>query len=108
MRVWDVVLTIVFLVLDVALAAIMSVFGFFLAFASDSCAVRDCSSELIAMGMMVGIGLPWIVLIVVLVIAIIALVRRRLAFWIPLVGGLFIIGSLVLGWIIAAAGVPTS
>ena len=101
-------LTIVFLVANVVLAAIMSLLGFFLAFASDSCGVRDCSTELIATGMMVAIGLPWLVLIVVTVIAIVVLVRRRLAFWIPLVGGALIIGSLVLGWMIAAAGVPTS
>lgn len=51
---------------------------------------------------------PWLVLIVFTVISIVVLVRRRLAFWIPLLGGALIIGSLVLGWTIAAAGVPTS
>ena len=105
-RTWDVVLTIVLLVLDLALAAIVSFMGLFLAMASDSCGVRDCSTDLIATGMMVAIGLPWVVLVAVVVIAIVLLVMRRLAFWVAIVGGALIIGSLILGWGIAAAGVP--
>jgi hypothetical protein len=76
--------------------------------ASDSCGVRECDTELIATGMMVAVGLPWVVLVAVVAVAVVVLVRRRLAFWVPLVGGVLIVGSLVLGWIIAAAGVPSS
>jgi hypothetical protein len=107
-RTWDLVLTIVLLVLDVVLAAIMSFFGLFLAMASDSCGVRDCNTELIATGMMVAVGLPWLVLIVTVIAAVVVLVMRRLAFWIPLVGGALIVASLVLGFVVAGAGVPTS
>ncbi len=107
-RTWDLVLTIVLLVLDVVLAAIMSFFGLFLAMASDSCGVRDCNTELIATGMMVAVGLPWLVLIVTIIAAVVVLVMRRLAFWIPLVGGALILASLVLGFVVAGAGVPTS
>jgi hypothetical protein len=102
------VLTIVLLVLDVVLAAIMSFFGLFLAMASDSCGVRDCNTELIATGMMVAVGLPWLVLIVTVIATVVVLVMRRLAFWIPLVGGALIVASLVLGFVVAGAGVPAS
>jgi Family of unknown function (DUF6264) len=105
-RTWDVVLTIVLLVLDLILTAIMSFFGLFLAMASDSCGVRDCNTELIATGMMVGVGLPWLVLIITIVVAIVMLVRRRLAFWVPIVGGVLIVGSLILGFVVAGTGVP--
>ena len=106
LRTWDLVITIVLLVLDGVLAAIMSFFGFFLAMAGDSCGARDCSADLIAVGLMVAVALPWIVLITVAVVSIVLLVKRRLAFWVPLVGAVLIIGSWFVGAMIASAGVP--
>ena len=105
-RTWDLIVTIILLVLDGVLAAIMSFFGFFLAMAGDSCGARDCTADFIAIGLMVAVGLPWLVLIVVAVVSIVLLVRRRLAFWVPLVGAVFIIGSWFIGAAIASAGVP--
>jgi uncharacterized BrkB/YihY/UPF0761 family membrane protein len=105
-RTWDLVVTIILLVLDGVLAAIMSFFGFFLAMAGDSCGARDCNSDLIATGLMVAVALPWILLVVVAVVAIVLLVRRRLAFWVPLVGAVLIIASWPIGALIASAGVP--
>jgi uncharacterized BrkB/YihY/UPF0761 family membrane protein len=105
-RTWDLVLTIVLLVLAGVLAAIMSFFGFFLAMAGDSCGARDCSADLIAVGLMVAVALPWVLLIAVAVVAIVLLVKRRLAFWVPLAGGVLIISSWFVGALIASAGVP--
>jgi hypothetical protein len=107
-RTWDLVLTIVLLVLAGVLAAIMSFFGFFLAMAGDSCGARDCNSDFIAVGLMVAVALPWVLLIVTAVVAIVLLVKRRIAFWVPLVGGVLIISSWFIGALIAAAGVPGS
>lgn len=106
LRTWDLVITIVLLVLDGVLAAIMSFFGFFLAMAGDSCGARDCNADFIAIGLMVAVALPWIVLIIVAVVSIVLLVKRRLAFWVPLVGAVLIIGSWFVGAMIASAGVP--
>jgi len=106
-RVWDVVLTSVLLVLLGVLAAIVSFFGFFLAMASDPCGVRDCSTELIGLGMLTAVGLPWVVLLVAVVLAIVMMVKRRIAFWIPLVAVPLVIGSWFVGAFIASAGVPT-
>ena len=61
---------------------------------------------MIAVGLMVAVALPWLVLIIVAVVAIVMLVKRRIAFWVPLVGGVLIIGSWFLGAAIASAGVP--
>jgi uncharacterized BrkB/YihY/UPF0761 family membrane protein len=105
-RTWDLVVTIILLVLDGVLAAIMSFFGFFLAMAGDSCGARDCNSELIAIGLMVAVALPWLVLILVAIVSIVLLVTRRLAFWVPLVGAALIIASWPIGALIASAGVP--
>ncbi|SFS15332.1 hypothetical protein SAMN04487846_3081 [Microbacterium sp. cf046] len=105
-RTWDLVVTIILLVLDGVLAAIMSFFGFFLAMAGDSCGARDCSADLIAVGLMVAVALPWLLLIIIAVVSIVLLVKRRIAFWVPLVGGVLIIGSWFVGAAIASAGVP--
>ncbi len=105
-RTWDLVVTIILLLLDGVLAAIMSFFGFFLAMAGDSCGARDCNSDLIAVGLMVAVGLPWLVLIIVAVVSIVLLVTRRIAFWVPLLGVVFIVGSWFVGAMIASAGVP--
>ena len=106
LRTWDLVVTIILLVLDGVLAAIMSFFGFFLAMAGDSCEARDCNADFIAVGLMVAVALPWILLIVVAIVSIVLLVKRRLAFWVPLVGGVLIIASWFIGAVIASAGVP--
>lgn len=107
-RTWDLVVTIILLVLDGVLAAIMSFFGFFLAMAGDSCGARDCNSDLIAIGLLVAVALPWVLLILVAVISIVLLVKRRIAFWVPLIGAVLIIGSWFVGAVIASAGVPGS
>jgi uncharacterized BrkB/YihY/UPF0761 family membrane protein len=105
-RTWDLVVTILLLVLDGVLAAIMSFFGFFLAMAGDSCGARDCNSDLIAVGLMVAVALPWLLLIIVAVVSIVLLVKRRIAFWVPLIGAVLIIASWFVGAVIASAGVP--
>ena len=105
-RTGDLVVTIVLLVLAGVLAAIMSFFGLFLAMAGDSCGARDCNSDMIAVGLMVAVALPWVLLIIVAVVSIVLLVKRRIAFWVPLIGGVLIIGSWFVGAAIASAGVP--
>jgi hypothetical protein len=107
-QVWDVVLTIVFLVALVLFTAFASFAGLFLVMASDSCGVRDCSTDLIVVGWLVGTLLPWVVLIAAAVVSIVFMVKRKIAFYIPLLGAVGVVGALVLGFIIAAAGVPSA
>lgn len=104
---WDVAVTVILLIGDLGIAAVASFMAVFLVMASDPCGVRACSTEIITLGWLLGMGLPWLVLIVVAVISIVRLVRRRLAFWVPLVGAAAIVLSLVLAFSITAAGVPT-
>jgi hypothetical protein len=107
-QVWDVVLTIVFLVGLVILTAFASLMGLFLVMASDGCGGRDCSTELITIGWLVGTLLPWVVLIAAAIVSIVFMVKRRIAWYIPLLGAVGVGGALVLGFVIAGAGVPTS
>ena len=107
-KVWDVVLTIVLLVGDLVLAAVASFSAVFLVMASDPCGSLDCSTELITLGWLLGMVLPWVVLISTIAVSIVLLVKRRLAFWVPLAGAALIVLSLVLAFAITASGVPSS
>lgn len=107
-RVWDIVVSCVLLAGDVVLALMMSFFGFFLAMASDPCGAMDCNTGLIGIGVLTAVILPWVVLIAAVVVSIVLLVRRRLAFWVPLVAAALIVSSWFVGAAIATAGVPGS
>ena len=108
-RVWDLVLTIVLIVLSLGGAVVASFLGLFvLAFGSDSCVARECNYDVMSTGMMIGLIGPWIPVVIAMIVAIVLLVLRRLAFWVPLVGGVLSIGALILGFAIAASGVPAA
>jgi hypothetical protein len=104
----DVIITIVLLVADGVLAALASFMGMFLVMASDPCGVRSCSTELITVGWLMGMILPWVSFAATAVVAIVLMVKRRLAFWVPLVGAGLIVLVLVLAFFVTSAGVPGS
>ncbi len=107
-RVWDVVLSVVLLLGLGVLAALTSLFGAFLAMASDPCGAVECDTGLISAGMLTAMILPWVLLAAAVTVVVVLLVRRRLAFWVPLVGVPLVIGAWFLGAAIASAGVPGS
>lgn len=84
-RTWDLVLTIVLLVLLIVPALIASYMAVFLVFAFDACSSDTCNDGLGTAGFFVAMIAPWAVLVVAAVVAIVLLVRRRPAFWVPLV-----------------------
>ncbi len=107
-KVLDLVITIVLLVADAVLATLASFMGIFLVMASDSCGARDCNVDLITVGWLMGMILPWVMLVVTVVVAIVLMVKRRLAFWVPLAGAALIVLSLVAAFMVASAAVPGS
>ncbi|MGW4929370.1 DUF6264 family protein [Agromyces sp. NPDC004153] len=103
---WDLVTTIVLLVLMIGAALLASFFSLFLAFAGDSCGASSvCNYDLMATGMMVAMIGPLVVGLFALIAAVIVLVLKRIAFWIPLVGILLIVGVFIGGFALTAAGV---
>ena len=105
-RRWDLVLTIVLLVLHTGFVLVASTAGFFLAFAGDSCGASSvCNYDQIGTGMMVGVGGPVVVGLLTIGLAIIFLVRRRLAFWIPIAGSVLAIVVEAAAWAIASSAV---
>jgi hypothetical protein len=105
--VWDVVVTLILITLLGFLAFFVSVFGAFLVMASDSCGNVDCNNGLIAFGVLAAMGLPWVVLVAAAVVAIILLVKRRIAFWVPLAASPLVVASWFVGAAIAGTGLPT-
>ncbi|WP_375385016.1 hypothetical protein [uncultured Microbacterium sp.] len=104
--VWDVVLTAILLTALAFVSFAVSVFGAFLVMASDPCGSTNCNNGLIAFGVLVAMGLPWIMLVATVVAAIILMAKRRIAFWVPLVGTPLVVGAWLLGAAIASGGGP--
>jgi len=105
-RTWDLVLTIALLVLYLAGVLLASGSSFLLAFTGDSCGASSvCDFDQIANGIMVVLVGPWIPVIFVLGGAIALLATKRLAFWVPLVGGVLSIAIVIVGWTVAGSAV---
>ncbi len=103
---WDLVTTIVLLLLMIGAALLASFLSFFLAFAGDSCGASSvCDYDRMATGMMVAMIGPLLVGLLALIAAIILLVLRRIAFWIPLLGILLSVGVFIGGVALTASGV---
>jgi hypothetical protein len=105
--VWDIVLTLILLVGVGILALMTSYFGLFLVMASDPCGgTMQCNTDLIGLGVLAAVGLPWVVLLIAAVVSIVLLVKRRIAFWVPLVAAPLVIACWFVGAAMASAGVP--
>ncbi len=96
-RLWDIALSTVLLVGGAAAAGFGSVLALFLAFASDSCGA-GCSITQMEVGMWTAILAPWVAWLAGVVVVILLLVRRRIAFWVPFAG----LAAGVLGWLLGA------
>lgn len=105
-RTWDLALSIVLLVLLMVVSAAAAVMGLGLAFVGDSCGASSvCDYDRIGTGLMVGIAAPLVIGSLALVATIIALVLRRLSFWIPVAGMLLALVAEVGAWVWATGGV---
>ncbi|WP_394553463.1 hypothetical protein ACDF64_03660 [Agromyces sp. MMS24-JH15] len=104
--VWDLVLTIVLIVVLIGVTAVLWVLSFFLAFAGDSCGAVECDYDVIGTGFVVAMFGPIIAAVPPIVAAVIVLVFKRIAFWIPLVGIALVIAVFVVGVLITVSGVP--
>ena len=106
---WDLILTIVLLVVMIGVTLLASFLSFFLAFAGDSCGSGiTCDYDRISTGMLIAMIGPLAVGVLALIAAVIVLVLKRIAFWIPIVGIVLVIGVFVGGAALTASGVPGS
>lgn len=93
----DLVLSIVFMVMLAALTVITSYIALFSIMLTDSCFGDRCDQDRVALGMNVGLMGPWVVTAIGITVTIVCLVRRKVAFWIPIVAGILAVGVLWYG-----------
>lgn len=98
-RGWDLVLSIVLLMLLPFAALAATYAGMLLAFAADACGAQACDTDLMNFGFWLAVIAPWVVLVLGVVVSIVRLVRHRVAFWVPLVAIVLMIAV----WFVAAA-----
>lgn len=103
---WDLVLTIVLLVVMIGVVLLASFLSFLLAFASDGCGLRTCDYDRMGAGMLIAMIGPLAVGLLALIGGVVMLVLRRIAFWIPIVGIVLAIGVYILGAAVTISGVP--
>jgi sterol desaturase/sphingolipid hydroxylase (fatty acid hydroxylase superfamily) len=104
-KIWDVALTVVLLVLLAFFALGASYVGQVIGFVSDPCAGQACDFGLINLGVWVGVLSPWVLLLLAMALAVVQLVRHRVAFWVPLAAAALMVGMFFVGIAIAGAGV---
>lgn len=104
-KVWDIILTIALVLVGWTVIGVLVIGGALLGFAGDSCGEISCSFTQIGIGIIVAVFAPVIVFLIATVLAIVALVRRKLAWWIPLVGVVLAILAWVAGFLMVSTAV---
>ena len=103
----DVVVAVVLTVLYVLCLLMLSMAGLMLSMMSDSCgSAGECRTDRIVDGMGISTALIWVPFVAAVVLLIVRVVQRRTLWWIPLLAGLASVGIFVIGFLVAASGVP--
>ena len=108
-RGWDTILTIILLILLAGWVVVCAFAGALISLVGDSCgSAAVCNYDQIGTAAMVGLIGPVVVGLIVAGVTIARLVRKRLAFWVPLLGFVLILAVEVGAFITASnAVVPT-
>jgi uncharacterized membrane protein YqaE (UPF0057 family) len=107
-KTWDTILSIVLLVFFLGWVVLCAFAGVLIAFAGDSCgASSECNYDQIGAAFMVGTIGPVVVGVLVLVVTIVQLLRKRIAFYLPVIGALLAAGVVAAAfWLATSAVVP--
>ncbi|OOB89191.1 hypothetical protein B0T42_18920 [Rathayibacter sp. VKM Ac-2630] len=102
---WDLVLTIVLLLAEVCATLLLTYVGLFSGMASDGCMGRDdCDFTLLNWGVLIAAGGVWIGMLAAVVASIVLLMRRRIAFWVPIAGTVLSFAATVIGiWMVTVS-----
>lgn len=104
--VWDLVVTILLIVIGIPLLLVAGVFSLMMPMASAPCGGDIvCNDTQFTIGWIVAMAAP-LLFIVSAIVAIIAVVRRKLGFWIVLVGGVVTLLVWLGGTMLVVGAVP--
>ncbi|BDZ45298.1 hypothetical protein [Naasia aerilata] len=107
LRTWDLVLSIVLLALDIALALLLMLFSAFSVMASDPCGSSvECNYDQMGVGLGIAFIAPIVITVLGIATTIVLLVLRRLAFWVPLVTMVLAVAGFAIGIALLIGGVP--
>lgn len=102
-RSWDTILTIILVILFAGWAIVCAFAGVTVAFVGDSCgASAVCNTDQIGTALYVGIGGPLVIGLIIVIATIVRLVRKRLAFFVPLIGFVLAPAIVVAAYVTAA------
>lgn len=105
-RSWDTILTVILLILFLGFSIVCSFAGAAIAFVGDSCgSAAECNDGLIGTALYVGLGGPLVIGLIVLAITIVRLVRKRIAFFVPLIGAVLAVAVVLAAYVTAANAV---
>ncbi|HAM27368.1 MAG TPA: hypothetical protein DCP11_11900 [Microbacteriaceae bacterium] len=94
--VWDLVTSIILILLGLAIDGIVSLSSLFLVLASDSCGSgRECNLAQLTTGWLIAMIAPSVVMLIAIILAIVRMVLRRVSWWVPLAG---IVVELLVWW----------
>ncbi len=103
---WDLILTIVLLVLFAGWVIVCAFAGALLALTGDSCGSGAvCNDDQIGAAVYLGTLGPVVVGLVVFAVTISRLVRRRVAFFVPLVGDVLVLAVVATAFVVASNAV---
>ena len=102
---WDLVLTLVLLLGGFVTAIVIGVGAVGLGFApGESCS--DCADAQIFFGVALAMFGPPVIYVLAIIIAVIRLIKRQIAFWVPIVGILGGVGLWATGAALVFTGIP--
>lgn len=108
-RTWDFLLTVVFVLLQVLLAVVLLLASFSFGAINAGCesTTTGCNAGVVAIGQQLCTWGPIVILVITVPIAIFRVLRRRIAFWVSLLGGVLMVGVFFVGGIIMTSGYPS-
>lgn len=103
---WDTILTIVLSIFFLGWVLLCAFAGVALAFTGDSCGTTaQCNSDQIGMALYLGTFGPLVVGVLVIIVTIVQLVRKRIAFYVPLIGAVLAAGVVAVAFWLASSAV---
>ena len=105
-RSWDFFLTVFLIFVLLVLTAIFTVLGFGLSVSTLGCAdsSENCNGLVISIGTLIAIAGSAVAAIAAIIVSVVFIARRRIAFVVPLVGCLAVVAMFLVGsWLVRLA-----
>jgi len=102
--VWDVIVSVILLLIGAAVSVVITLASLFLAMAGDSCGVVECNYDQIGTGWIITMAAPTALWLATAAVAIVRMVKRRIAWWFVLIGIVVLLAVWGLGvWLVFSA-----